>query len=163
LDRFCGLLQALESIDEPFFSCFASHRTNLESAIVAETLFRSVYLLIIATPSLLLSPLLLFDRTEKLWWRVSLLALAWAGPCFLKFGQWAATRPDLFSARLCERLSELHDGCPAHSFEDTQLIIRESLGKPLEEIFSEFAEKPIASGTVAQVRSSPNTAHNNDD
>ena len=112
---------------------------------------RTLFLLALFTPSLLLSPLLLSDRTERLWWRMSLRALSWAGPCFLKFGQWAATRPDLFSRRACERLAQLHDGCPAHSLDETHAIVHAALGRSIDELFSEFGHEPIASGTVAQV------------
>lgn len=126
-------------------------RARARRSLFANTLGRSVFLMAIFTPSLLLSPLLLFDYTERLWWRLSLRALSWAGPCFLKFGQWAATRPDLFPRRVCERLSQLHDGCPAHSLDDTRAIVRDALGHSIDELFVEFGAEPIASGTVAQV------------
>eukprot|EP00019_Armaparvus_languidus_P012693 CAMPEP_0168582150 /NCGR_PEP_ID=MMETSP0420-20121227/1814_1 /TAXON_ID=498008 /ORGANISM="Pessonella sp." /LENGTH=422 /DNA_ID=CAMNT_0008616589 /DNA_START=506 /DNA_END=1770 /DNA_ORIENTATION=- len=77
--------------------------------------------------------------------------MAAAGPCFLKLGQWAATRPDLFSEATCEQLSALHDNCPEHSFAETKRIILESFGYPIELIFAEFDEVPVASGTIAQV------------
>jgi aarF domain-containing kinase len=121
------------------------------SKLVATAILRSVYLIAVFTPPALLLPLLWFDRTERWWWRVALHSLASAGPCFLKFGQWAATRPDLFDPRTCERLSELHDNCPEHTFEQTRAIVEDALGKPLEQVFSEFGHRPIASGTVAQV------------
>lgn len=36
------------------------------------------------------------------------------GACYIKFGQWASTRPDLFPVELCQQLSLLHSDCPSH-------------------------------------------------
>lgn len=37
-----------------------------------------------------------------------------AGPAFIKWGQWAATRPDLFPLDLCHSLEQLQVGGKAH-------------------------------------------------
>ena len=39
-------------------------------------------------------------------------SLTWAGPTFIKLGQWIATRPDVFSEALCSHLSCLHTDSP---------------------------------------------------
>lgn len=39
-----------------------------------------------------------------------------AGPAFIKWGQWAATRPDMFPADLCRILAALQTGAPRHDF-----------------------------------------------
>ncbi|MCD7449738.1 hypothetical protein HAX54_001307 [Datura stramonium] len=53
---------------------------------------------------------------RKLWLQVVRSTLERAGPAFIKWGQWAATRPDLFTRDLCTELSKLHTKAPEHSF-----------------------------------------------
>ncbi|KAG2682046.1 hypothetical protein I3760_11G172600 [Carya illinoinensis] len=72
-------------------------------------------------------------------------------PAFVKWGQWAATRPDLFPRDLCSELAKLHANAPAHSFSFTKRTIERAFGGKLSEIFEKFDEKPVASGSVAQV------------
>lgn len=43
-----------------------------------------------------------------------------SGACFIKLGQWVATRPDLFSDELIEHLSTLHSQAPTHTIEQTR-------------------------------------------
>ena len=97
------------------------------------------------------SPMLYFESTRAAWWRWARAALASAGPCFLKFGQWAAARPDLFSDEVCAELAELHDNCPSHSAAASRAAIEAAFGKPIDAIFSHFDDVPLASGAVAQV------------
>lgn len=73
------------------------------------------------------------------------------GPCWIKLGQWIATRIDLFDPDLCLVLSKFHGEGYVHSFKDTKKIIEKSFNKKLEDIFDEFIEKPIGSGSIAQV------------
>ena len=40
---------------------------------------------------------------------------------------------------------------PKTDFEDVKKIVKLELGKDLEEIFSEFSEKPLASASLGQV------------
>lgn len=75
-----------------------------------------------------------------------------AGPAFIKWGQWAATRADLFPPDVCASLAKLHASAPAHSFSVTRETVERALRRPLEEIFDSFEEKPIASGSIAQVQ-----------
>jgi aarF domain-containing kinase len=62
-----------------------------------------------------------------------------------------ATRPDLFSDHLCHRLSRLHTQAPMHHFAETRLMIERSFNKPLEELFEEIDQHPLASGAIAQI------------
>jgi aarF domain-containing kinase len=53
---------------------------------------------------------------------------------------------------MCEIMSELHSNAPAHSLPETKRIIRKAFGgRPFEEIFEEFDEKPLGVGAIAQV------------
>ena len=70
----------------------------------------------------------------------------------LQLGQWAASRSDIFPTEMCEIMSELHSNAPAHSLHETKRIIRKAFGgRPFEEIFEEFDEKPLGVGAIAQV------------
>lgn len=77
--------------------------------------------------------------------------LARAGAAFIKWGQWAATRPDLFPKDMCEQLTQLHSNAPAHSFKTTRKIVEAAFGRRLSELFDDFEEVPVASGSIAQV------------
>jgi len=73
------------------------------------------------------------------------------GAAFIKWGQWSASREDLFPPEFCEVLSALHDRAPVHSMRQTRREIQKSFGRPVEEIFEAFEHEPLASGSVAQV------------
>lgn len=49
-------------------------------------------------------------------------------------------------------MSQLHSNAPAHSLKETKRIIRRAFdGRPFEDIFEEFNEKPLGVGAIAQV------------
>jgi len=60
-------------------------------------------------------------------------------------------RPDMFPKELVIAMSKLRQDVPSHSFTHTRRMIKESFGRDVEELFLEFDETPVASGTVAQV------------
>ena len=43
-----------------------------------------------------------------------------SGAAFVKFGQWAASRSDLFSPDVCDRLGKLRNRAPMHAFAITK-------------------------------------------
>ncbi|XP_078167450.1 uncharacterized protein LOC144562157 isoform X1 [Carex rostrata] len=116
-------------------------------------LIRSMYLALLFTPSIVMAPFAeRFDgQFRQTWLRVVRRTLEEAGPAFIKWGQWAATRPDLFPADLCTELSKLHTKAPAHSFAYTKRTVEKSFGRKISDIFDDFEEEPVASGSVAQV------------
>lgn len=77
--------------------------------------------------------------------------LEMSGPAFIKWGQWAATRRDVFPPDLCKELAKLHTQAPVHSRRFTQTAIRRALGAEVEDLFDGFEAEPIASGSIAQV------------
>lgn len=114
--------------------------------------YRSVRLGIIFLPVVVLAPLaILFKFLRPLWWRTVKISLETAGGCWIKLGQWASTRPDLFPEDVVEQLSDFQNKCPAHPFSYTREVIEEGYGVALEDIFDDFQEEPIASGAIAQV------------
>ena len=46
----------------------------------------------------------------------------------MKWGQWAATRADIFPPDMCAELAKLQTKAPAHSFAHTERTVRHALG-----------------------------------
>ncbi|XP_064636450.1 uncharacterized aarF domain-containing protein kinase 2-like [Lineus longissimus] len=86
------------------------------------------------------------------WWNLLVLAIQSIGPTFVKLGQWASTRRDLFSDNFCNKLSKLHRRTKPHSWYFTKKKLEKGFGKRWKEILK-FDDKhhPIGSGCVAQV------------
>ncbi|KAA8515387.1 hypothetical protein F0562_019002 [Nyssa sinensis] len=116
-------------------------------------LLRVLYLAILFSPSIAMAPFAdcLGLQFRKIWLQLVHHTLERAGPAFIKWGQWAATRPDLFPRDLCTELAELHTKAPEHSFSYTKKTIERAFGRKLSEIFDGFEEAPVASGSIAQV------------
>jgi len=118
---------------------------------------RTVKLLYLWTPCVLILFYMLLrgKSTDKEWvdWILdhAVRTLEKSGAGFQKFGQWVAMRPDLFPQSLCKAMAKLQDDAPSHDFEQTRQTIKDSLGYDLEQLFVEFDQKPIASGSVGQV------------
>lgn len=115
--------------------------------------FRVIYLLLLFAPSIVIGTVAegASLRIRSLWVGLLLKTVEHAGPAFIKWGQWAATRPDIFPPDICSELAKLHFKAPAHSFPETRDIVGNAFGLPIEEIFEEFSNKPVASGSIAQV------------
>ncbi len=93
------------------------------------------------------------------WWRTAAAprgqrlreALEELGPVFVKFGQVLSTRPDLLPEDIALELARLQDQVPAFPEAVSVAIIERALNGRLEDFFSEFTRKPLASASVAQV------------
>lgn len=114
---------------------------------------RGIYLAVLFLPCIAMAPFVEFlgIQYRKTWLSLVHHTLEKAGPAFIKWGQWAATRPDLFPRDLCTELAKLHTKAPAHSFLFSKKSIESAFGRKLPEIFETFEEEPVASGSVAQV------------
>lgn len=127
---------------------------------------RFLKLVFIFVPVILTVPVMWFggrvplrdnERTGALWWYQSLVsAMEHAGPAFIKLGQWAASRSDIFPTELCTIMSELHSHAPAHSLRATKRTIEKAFGgsggvRSFQDIFEEFDETPLGVGAIAQV------------
>jgi ubiquinone biosynthesis protein len=77
--------------------------------------------------------------------------LAELGPTFTKLGQLLSTRPDVLPAHWVEELEKLQDDCPPLPLAEIRGEIERGLGRPVEELFAELDEVPLASASIAQV------------
>lgn len=93
------------------------------------------------------------ERSGTLWWYGFLVrAMELAGPAFIKLGQWAASRTDIFPNEMCDTMSKLHSNAPAHSMRKTRETVEAAFdGRRFDDIFEEFNEKPLGVGAIAQV------------
>jgi predicted unusual protein kinase regulating ubiquinone biosynthesis (AarF/ABC1/UbiB family) len=66
-------------------------------------------------------------------------------------GQLFSTRADLFPAEYVEELSKLQDRVPAFGYDQVEAIIRQDLGKPVQELFQSFDPIPLAAASLGQV------------
>lgn len=79
------------------------------------------------------------------------MALTDLGPTFIKLGQLLSTRPDLVGPVQANELSKLQSDVPADSPETIRRIVESELGQPIDELFAEFCDQPIASASIGQV------------
>lgn len=123
------------------------------------TYFRFIELLALFTPVLFTTPLLLIgfrdvdgDRTGARWWfRYLAITMEIAGPSFIKLGQWAASRSDIFPIGLCKELGKLHSNSHPHGMPWTRNVVESAAGLPFNEIFDDFETKPLGVGAMGQV------------
>lgn len=131
-----------------------------------QTMLRACYLLLLFTPASLTAPFAVgLGLQRQRWLDLVVWTLERAGPAFIKWGQWAATRPDLFPPDLCSKLAQLQIGAPTHPFAYTRQAVESAFGRTLEDMFDDFAQKPVASGSIAQIhkaRLSAGGAHNSE-
>lgn len=73
------------------------------------------------------------------------------GPSFVKLGQIMSTRADLLPQEVLTELGKLQDSVPAVPFEAIRERIEQSLGRPLDEVFEDFDQTPLAAASIAQV------------
>merc|ERR1712176_908316 len=113
---------------------------------------RALFLSSLFFPILLGAPLALhFGVGTDLWVRMVRRSLELAGPAFVKWGQWASTRRDMFPGALCLELSRLYTMVPSHRYHHTKKLVEEAFGQKIEDMFEAFEEEPCASGSIAQV------------
>lgn len=115
---------------------------------------RLVYLCLIFAPVLATAPIAFYignASCKEAWARLLLRTLEAAGPAFIKWGQWAATRPDMFPQFVCQRLENLHTSAPRHPVSYSRAAVQRAFGRSVQELFDEFEPQPVASGSIAQV------------
>jgi len=78
-------------------------------------------------------------------------ALEDLGPIYVKFGQIMSTRRDLLPDDIALELARLQDHVPPFPGSQARAAIEAAQGVPVEEIFRNFDETPLASASIAQV------------
>ncbi len=73
------------------------------------------------------------------------------GPTFIKLGQTLSTRPDIIGEALSKALSKLQDKVPPANFKRIKYSLEKELKRPLEHIFKNFNDTPVAAASIAQV------------
>ncbi len=73
------------------------------------------------------------------------------GPTFVKFGQLLSTRPDIVPPDIIAELRALQDDVSPFPFSEVERVIREELELPVEKLFLEFEDTPMAAASIGQV------------
>ena len=89
-------------------------------------------------------------RNERTADRILALALSMRG-VMIKMCQAVATRADMFPPEFIDKLKQCHDAVPSKPFPVVREVVESQFGKPLDAVFTEFEEKPIAAASLAQV------------
>src|SRR4030088_2579938 len=77
-------------------------------------------------------------------------ALEELGPTFMKLGQVLSTRSDLLPPGYLSELARLQDAAPEVPAEKVLGILESELGRPVGEVFTDFAPRPLATGSIGQ-------------
>lgn len=73
------------------------------------------------------------------------------GPTFVKLGQLASSRSDIFPQPIVQELAKLQDRVRPMPFESVRQVIEISLQTSLDSVFSEFRPRPLAAASLGQV------------
>jgi len=120
-------------------------------------IWRVVQLIALAIPlALILCAMYLAERigftgSMQLAWSYTIWATRKAGPVFIKFAQWIATRPDVFPEKLCRRCSEFQSGAPSHSWAKSVEILTQNFGPEWASVLEITDRTPLGTGCLCQV------------
>ncbi|MCJ2541448.1 AarF/ABC1/UbiB kinase family protein [Synechococcus bigranulatus str. 'Rupite'] len=72
------------------------------------------------------------------------------GPVYVKLGQLLSTRPDLLPRDYIEALSTLQANVPPVPWSGVEMVLRQQLRQPLEQVFNSIETESVAAGSIAQ-------------
>ena len=78
-------------------------------------------------------------------------ALQAIGPAAIKLGQTLATRPDIIGAEAAQDLLQLQDNLPPVAFDKISDEIEASLGRSVDDLYSDIDPDPVGAASIAQV------------
>ena len=100
---------------------------NTDGASLVELVPRGLWLFLLFLPvGLTALPAFYFESLRDWWYKMLRSTLEMSGAAFQKWGQWAATRPDIFPREMCECLAGLHAGVRAHAWEHTEEVLKKA-------------------------------------
>ncbi|AYA35915.1 AarF/ABC1/UbiB kinase family protein [Hymenobacter oligotrophus] len=73
------------------------------------------------------------------------------GPTFIKLAQVLSNRADLLPQPLVDEFAKLQSSVPPFDSAVARQIVAQELGRPIEEVFSEFDDVPLGSASIGQV------------
>ena len=73
------------------------------------------------------------------------------GPTYVKIGQIASQQAEYIPADYCDALAGLRSNVAPMEFDTVKAQIEKYLGKPVNELYAAFDEKPLGSASIAQV------------
>ena len=114
-DNFQSLVPPVELpvLEQAEKNWLASWGVALKNTVVLS--LRVAFLVLLFLPVAVSGPIALTWGVKRGEWMEMLrTTLEAAGPAFIKWGQWAATRHDLFPPDFCSELERLHSKSPAH-------------------------------------------------
>ncbi|XP_046558691.1 uncharacterized aarF domain-containing protein kinase 2-like [Haliotis rubra] len=155
--KYNALCEEMKSVNQPFERSkkqqFVLWTCIYNVYLVIRIIIRACRLFFTFTPLLLIYPFTLIStKLKSLWWQMLLIAVEFSGPAFVKLGQWASTRRDLFSKEFCDRFSKLHRHAKTHSWKHTATSLERAYGPHWRNmILFDNKAQPIGSGCVAQV------------
>ncbi|CAD8076393.1 unnamed protein product [Paramecium primaurelia] len=114
---------------------------------------RFLQLILTFTPLVLFFPFALLFKSYlyKYWLRLLIKSLEIAGPLWMKLGQWASHRGDVFGYEVTSQLSKLRDSATPHNYYYTKKQFEDEFKQKIEDVFDSFDKNPIASGSIGQV------------
>ncbi|MBP3892789.1 MAG: AarF/ABC1/UbiB kinase family protein [Atopobiaceae bacterium] len=99
----------------------------------------------------ILSILKKYDYSEGLTPEMTVDILQDLGPTFVKLGQIASTHTDMIPQEYCDALAALRSNVAPMDTETVHAQIEKHLGRPVEETFNFFDDKPLGSASIGQV------------
>jgi ubiquinone biosynthesis protein len=73
------------------------------------------------------------------------------GPTYIKLGQIISSGDGIFPPELVAEFKKCRDQVPAEPFTVVERVLLEEFGRPIDDLFSEFDETPLAAASIAQV------------
>ena len=75
------------------------------------------------------------------------------GPTYVKIGQIMSSRTDMLPEEYCKELETLRENVKPLDSNVARAVIEQELGKPIDEIFSDFNDDPLGSASIGQAHS----------
>ena len=72
------------------------------------------------------------------------------GPTYVKIGQIMSSRPDMLPENYCRELEKLRQNVKPLDAEIARAVIEDETGRKIEDIYSEFRDKPLGSASIGQ-------------